>query len=142
MNKFILSLVCILLIGCSSTLVPYHPTQLQSESEAQEIIKQVILEQPRQYAPVDIKFFDDYFQIYHNDTRRSLIAGGVATVPIVDTTYFNNIKSVELYSKKLFIVLVKDNADYPKIRVYTREKAKGKAFIDALTSLVSIENKK
>jgi hypothetical protein len=141
MNKFFFSLACILLVGCS-TNVPYQAKKIQSEDEARKIIKQVIIEQPRQYAPVDIVFFDEYFQIYHNDTRRGLLAGGVATVPIVDTVYLNNVKSVEIYQKSLYIILVRDNTNYPKIRIYTREKAKGEAFVDALTTLVSLNEKR
>ena len=79
-------------------------------------------------------FLMTIFRFTTMTSKRSVIAGEVATVPIVNMIYYNNIKSVELYSKSLFIVLVKDNADYPKVHIYTREKAKGTAFIDALTN--------
>ena len=125
-----------LIFGCS-TYVPYNSKYLKSRNEAEKIIKQVILEQPRQYAPVAIEFNEEYFQVFHNDTRKGILSGGVTTVPVVDTIYFNNIKSVELYYRKLFIVMIKDNTDYLKLYVYTRDENKAKSLIDALHTLIS-----
>lgn len=130
-------LICVLfLTGCRTTQIQYNPNPTVDLQEARKIILQVILEQPRDSAPSSVDINDEYIQITLNATRKSMIAGGVTTVPITETLFFNNIKSTELYSgRRYYVVLVKENSGNIKLRVLTGEEKKGKLFIDALKAL-------
>jgi hypothetical protein len=141
MKKLIISIFGIFIFGCA-THVPYQPTTLKSKSEAEKTVRRIILEQPRPYAPVEIQINDEYFQIFHNDARKSLIAGGVTAVPIVDTLYFDSINAIELYKKRTFFVLIKDKDNNARLYVFTRSAEMGKLFIDAMSTLVGIYNNK
>lgn len=123
--------------GCSSNVqIKYNYSILDNPEKAKEIIHQIILEQPRGSAPSSVDINDDFIQITTNATRKSMLAGGVAMVPVTETLFFNNIKSAELYSgRKYYFVLVKENSDEIKLRILTGKEEKGRLFIDAIKTL-------
>jgi hypothetical protein len=129
-------LVVLFLTGCGYKKIQYNYSILENPEEAKKIVHQVILEQPRGTAPTAVDISDDYLQITVSATRKNVMAGGITTVPIVDTLFYNNIKSTELYAgRNFYSVLVKENSGNIKLRVITREEKKGKLFIDALKTL-------
>jgi hypothetical protein len=128
--------VVVFLTGCGSKQIEYNYSLLENSDQAKKIIHQVILEQPRGSAPTAVDITDEFVQITTSATRKSLMAGGVTTVPITETLFYNNIKSAELYSgRRYFTVLVRENSGNIKLRVLTGEEKKGQLFIDALKTL-------
>jgi hypothetical protein len=107
-----------------------------NDVEAREIVKQVVLEQPGELAPIKVEVTDQFFKMYA--TKSNQVDG--YTIPWNTVVYFNNIGEVTLkiekkWSKKWYVVAIMDRDNREKYAVYTAHEITAKSFINAIIKL-------
>lgn len=132
-------IIVIVLSICCST-IRYSPADTNTnQTEAKEIVKQVVQEQPDELAPIKVEVTDRYFKMY--GTKTNAVDG--YTIPWNTVVYFKNIGEIKLrrkkkWSKKWFVISIMDKNNKEKYTVYTAYEIKAKSFIDALITLRKI----
>ena len=138
-KKLLSVILMIFLIGCSN--IRYSPnTANTNPTEAKEIVKEVVQEQPNELAPIKVEVTDQYFKMYA--TKTNAMDGYIIPWNIV--VYFNNIGKIEIkqkrrWSKKWFVIAVRDKNKNLRYTIYTAQESKVKSFIDALYTLKTIK---
>lgn len=128
-------ILLIFLTGCST--IHYSPnTANTNPTEAKEIVKEVVQEQPNELAPIKVEVTDRYFKMYA--TKTNVMDG--YTIPWNTVVYFNNVGKVKIkqkkrWSKEWYVILIMDNEKNLRYTVYTAQYTKAKSFIDALFTL-------
>ena len=139
MKDILIAVITLLLTGCST--IRYSPaTSKINISEAKEIVKQVVQEQPREFALLDVEVTDQYFKMHTMKTNR--MEG--YTIPWTSVICFNDIGKVKIkqkkrWSKMWFVITVRDKNKNLRCTVYTTQESKAKSFIDALYALKTIK---
>ena len=129
-------IITLLLTGCIKTIHYSPDDSVKNSIKAKEIIKQVVLEQPNEFIPVEVEVTDLYLKTI---TIKSDQVYGY-NIPWHQLVYFNNIGKITLKRKsgrlnELFIIFIWDKNKTFKGNIYTQHEKKAKAFIDALYTL-------
>lgn len=139
MKNILIAVIILLLTGCST--IHYTPNTLKTNTiEAKEIVKLIVQEQPAELAPIKVEVTDQYFKMYA--TKTNAMDGYIIPWNIV--VYFNNIGKIEIkqkrrWSKKWFVIAVRDKNKNLRYTIYTAQESKVKSFIDALYTLKTIK---
>ena len=135
-KKLIAVFVLLLLSNCMKRIHYFPDTSSISRVKAKEIVKQVVLEQPGELAPIKVEVTDLFVKMYATKSNQ---ADGY-TIPWNTVIHFNNIGEIRLgmvkkWSKKWYVIAIMDKNSKEKYAVYTAHEIKAKAFIDALSAL-------
>ena len=135
--KHILTIIAIVLFaGCTATIHHSPAASFQNSSEAKEIIKQVMLEQPGEMAPVNVEVTDQFIKIHLIKTDQMY----GYNIPWCKFVHFSNIGKIEIKQKRpdsqqWFVVSVMDKDNKLKCDIYTLHESKARGFADALYTL-------
>ena len=127
----------LLLIGCST--IHYIPNTVKiSTTEAKEIVKQVIQEQPNELAPIKVEVTDQYFKLHIMKTNHM----DGYTIPWTKLVCFNDIGKIRIkqkwrWSKKWFVISIMDKNKNVKCTIYTAQENKATSFVDAFHVLIT-----
>lgn len=131
-----LLLLAIVLFSCSKS-ISYLPTKLVQDVDAPELIRRVLLEQPRTrhfISILDVEVTDEYFSILRMKYSRNAFSGQSTTYPSKTTVFYENINRVLLYKKTNYIIRLLDIQGSHIIDIYCNQKNKSEEFINALYS--------
>ena len=145
MINTIIVLLLLFLAVCGK-VIHYAPgNTVNNASQAKEIIRQIVQEQPGELAPIKVEVTDKYIKMYK--IKSNQLDG--YNIPWNQLIYFNSIGKVEIrekkrQSKKWFVVSLMDKKKNLICTIYTAMENKAKTFIDALhtmrTTIVSQNN--
>ena len=129
-------ITALLLTGCMKTIHYSPDNSARNTSNAKEVIKQVVLEQPNEFIPIEVEVTEHYLKTI--TTKSDQMYG--YTIPWHHIVYFNNIGKIKLKQKRgrsseLFIIVILDKNETVKCNIYTLHEKKAKEFIDALYTL-------
>jgi hypothetical protein len=142
----------LLFAGCVANLHYQHRNTIPT-GEAQEIIEQVFMQQPREQRPESVVFTDRYFEIRRGVQTRGRSSGfglpvgntGVVVATgrgsqtsreVIDRVYYDSIGNAELWSRRSYwYVEIRDKDNRNPMRVYVTNRSKAERFIDAIYSL-------
>lgn len=128
--------LCTAMLAACSSVIPHESRTTFSRSEACAVITRAFEEQPANFRPVEISIDEEAIRLGFSLTRRSLVAGGVATVQRRETYYFSNLKSLEIISRKGRFQVRLSNKEGSVARwMIFYDQAKAGAFIDAVATL-------
>ena len=134
-KNILIAIIALLITGCST--IRYSPASSKTNTiEAKEIIKQIVLEQPMEIAPIDVEITDQYFKLH---TMKTNHMDGY-TIPWTKVVCFNDIGKIGIrqkrrWSKKWFVITVRDKNKNVRCKIYTALENKAKLFVDALYAL-------
>lgn len=134
-KNILIAIITLLLTGCST--IRYSPATLKTNTiEAKEIIKQIVLEQPMEIAPIDVEITDQYLKLH---TMKTNHMDGY-TIPWTKVVCFNDIGKIGIrqkrrWSKKWFVITVRDKNKNVRCSIYTAQENKAKSFVDAFYAL-------
>jgi hypothetical protein len=128
--KSMLLIAALFLSACSS-VIPHQAQQVSNEI-ALNNIEQVLKEQPKKLAPIELVMKADHFEIKRN-----------RQVPI--SIYFNSVKDVVITYKKYLIkpnqyrISIIDKGDSRRLTVVTYREDQAKLFVDAMYQLSKLQ---
>ena len=135
--KHILAIIAVVLFaGCTATIHHSPVSSIRNSSEAKEIIKRVMQEQPGELAPVKVEVTDQYIKIHLIKTDHMY----GYNIPWNNIVYFNSIGEIKIKQKrrdsqKWFVVSLLDKENKLKCDIYTLHESKAREFADALYTL-------
>ena len=123
-------------VGCTATNLYYQSPTDNSIGQPMEVLKQALSEQFSKYPPVEIEVSDKYFKTISYEPLKKIGIGRLITDPKAKFVYYNSIKSVELYKKrKWYIVLINGKNGTVLYYMYILSQERAQQFIDAINML-------
>jgi hypothetical protein len=131
-----LVVAALFLSGCHAQQLQYSPNEIANKDDAVKWVERLLREQPAPNAPSEVEVTKEYFRSYTDKIVRSGAYGGITSHQVTTTVYFDNVKELTLYQKKrLFTVVLLDNANVIAFRYFHYDVDKAKKFMDAVSAL-------